>query len=152
MEAAGIGDPLLASSIQYILNVVLTLPAIFFLDKWGRRPSLLLGSLGMMILMFIVSALEATYGEPFHSTDGPLSAITWIISGQPMVSKAIVACSYLFVSIFAVTWGPVSHPLEFYLRYDQLIHLDLMDLPFRNLSLPNSCQSCLTRHCYELGL
>ena len=111
MEAAGIGDPLLASSIQYILNVVLTLPPIFFLDKWGRRPSLLLGSLGMMILMFIVSALEATYGEPFQSTDGPLSAITWIIRGQPMVSKAIVACSYLFVSIFAVTWGPVSRSL-----------------------------------------
>ena len=125
MEAANIGDPLLAASIQYILNVVLTLPAIFFLDKWGRRPSLLLGSLGMMVLMFIVAALEATYGEPYHSDDGPLSAISWILRGQPAVSRAVVACSYLFVCIFAVTWGPVRHPLISYLQHGSILTIPL---------------------------
>ncbi|KAL9117484.1 MAG: hypothetical protein Q9187_005981 [Circinaria calcarea] len=116
MQAAGIGDPLLAASIQYILNVVLTLPAILFLDKWGRRPSLLLGSLAMMVLLLTVGALEGAYGEPFHADSGPESAISWIIRGQPKISKAIIACSYLFVGTFAVTWGPTSwtYPSEIF--------------------------------------
>ena len=104
MEAAGIGDPLLTASIQYILNVALTLPAILFLDKWGRRPSLLLGSFGMMTLLFIVGALEASYGRSQYTDSGPLAAITWVIDGNQAVSKAIVALSYLFVCTFAVTW------------------------------------------------
>jgi hypothetical protein len=53
MESAQIASPLLTASIQYIINVVLTLPAIFFLDKWGRRPSLIVGSFLMMTWLFI---------------------------------------------------------------------------------------------------
>ncbi|EEY23046.1 high-affinity glucose transporter [Verticillium alfalfae VaMs.102] len=37
MQGAGLGNPLLTASVQYIINVALTLPAIIFLDKWGRR-------------------------------------------------------------------------------------------------------------------
>ena len=110
MEAAGIGDPLLTASIQYILNVALTLPAILFLDKWGRRPSLLLGSFGMMTLLFIVGALEASYGRSQFTDSGPLAAITWVVDGNQSVSKAIVALSYLFVCTFAVTWVKIPSP------------------------------------------
>jgi hypothetical protein len=53
MEGAQIASPLATASIQYVINVVLTLPAIMFLDKWGRRPSLILGSFGMMTWLFI---------------------------------------------------------------------------------------------------
>lgn len=108
MEAAGIGNPLLTASIQYILNVVLTLPAIFFLDKWGRRPSLLCGSLFMMVFLFIVGAVEAIYGVPVHADSGPLSAITWALPNERSVQLTVVACSYLFVCAFSVTW--VSNP------------------------------------------
>lgn len=114
MQAAGIGDPLLTASIQYILNVALTLPAILFLDRWGRRPSLLLGSFGMMTLLFAVGALEAVYGQP--NRDPSLAAISWALVGHPSVSKAVVAMSYLFVCTFAVTWGPTSwtYPSEIF--------------------------------------
>ena len=104
MQAAGIGDPLLTASIQYILNVTLTLPAILFLDKFGRRPALLAGSFGMMLCLFIVGALEAVYGREHYSDTGPLAAITWVIDGNQAVSKAVVAFSYLFVCTFATTW------------------------------------------------
>ena len=117
MEAAGIGSPLLTASIQYILNVALTLPAILFLDKWGRRPSLLIGSFFMMSLLVIVGALEAVYGQPYHADSGPLSVLSWILPGDnPNVSRAIVALSYLFVCTFATTWGPTSwtYPSEIF--------------------------------------
>lgn len=53
MEGAQIASPLLTASIQYVINVVLTLPAILFLDKWGRRPSLTIGAFFMMTWLFI---------------------------------------------------------------------------------------------------
>ncbi|KAF2457858.1 high affinity glucose transporter [Lineolata rhizophorae] len=116
MHAANIGDPLLTASIQYIINVALTLPAIIFLDKWGRRPTLLLGSFGMMTWLFISGALQGAYGEPNTLDDDSLSDISWVLVDHPSVSKAVVSCSYLFVATFATTWGPVSwtYPSEIF--------------------------------------
>ncbi|KAF2500236.1 MFS sugar transporter-like protein [Lophium mytilinum] len=114
MEGAGIANELLTSSIQYIINVALTLPAILYLDKFGRRPALLCGSFGMMTFLFISGALQASYGMP--NPDKSNKAITWIVQDHQSVSKGIVACSYLFVATFATTWGPTSwtYPSEIF--------------------------------------
>jgi len=113
METANIGSPLLTASIQYIINVVLTLPAIIYIDKWGRRRSLLIGSFLMMVFLFINGALQAIYGQPQKI---PNSDITWIVLDNKPVSSAIVACSYLFVAAFSTTWGPASwcYPAEIF--------------------------------------
>lgn len=105
MEGAGINDPLLTSSIQYIINVVMTIPAIIWMDQWGRRPTLLLGSFGMMTWLFISGAIQGAFGEPELD---PTKAITWIMIDKPTQARAVVACSYLFVATFAISWGPVS--------------------------------------------
>ncbi|KFZ16938.1 hypothetical protein V502_04819, partial [Pseudogymnoascus sp. VKM F-4520 (FW-2644)] len=101
------------ASIQYIINVVFTLPAIIYLDRWGRRPTLLVGSFLMMVFLLINGALQAVYGQPQTI---PKSNITWIVLGNQPVSSAIVACSYLFVAAYATTWGPVSwcYPAEIF--------------------------------------
>lgn len=52
MEGAQIASPLTTASIQYVINVVLTLPAILYLDKFGRRPALIIGSFLMMVFLF----------------------------------------------------------------------------------------------------
>ncbi|KAJ4152425.1 high affinity glucose transporter [Fusarium falciforme] len=95
MEGANIASPLLTASIQYIINVLLTLPAILYLDKFGRRPAL------------------QYYGQP---EDDPDSDVSWVVKDNRPVSSAIVACSYLFVATFATTWGPTSwtYPAEIY--------------------------------------
>jgi MFS family permease len=115
MRGAGIADELLTSSIQYIINVAMTLPAIIWLDRTGRRPSLLLGSFGMMSFLFISGAIQAAYGE---SNNDPKTKdeVTWVLRNQPGASKAVVACSYLFVATFACTWGPTSwtYPSEIF--------------------------------------
>ncbi|KAG0356037.1 hypothetical protein BG005_005047 [Podila minutissima] len=79
-----------ASSIQYVLNVLMTIPAILFIDRW------------------------AVYGsaELFEGNN----TTTWAIKDNDAASKAVIACSYLFVCSFAISWGPVSwtYPAEIY--------------------------------------
>ncbi|KAF2111861.1 high affinity glucose transporter [Lophiotrema nucula] len=114
MKGAGIADELLTSSIQYIINVTLTLPAILWLDSFGRRPALLLGSFGMMSFLFISGSIQAAYGQ--SPADLTASEVSWIISNHASASKGVVACSYLFVATFATTWGPTSwtYPSEIF--------------------------------------
>ena len=113
---AGLGDSvLLPSSIQYVINVVMTVPALLYVDRWGRRPTLLIGAALMMTWLFANAGLLATYGRPPVPSDNfKTEAESIAISGAP--SKAVIACTYLFVASFAPTWGPVSwiYPPELY--------------------------------------
>ncbi|KAK9413098.1 putative Major facilitator superfamily (MFS) profile domain-containing protein [Seiridium unicorne] len=109
------GDVLLPSSIQFIINVVLTVPALIWMDKWGRRMPLLIGAFFMCLWMCINAGLFAVYSRPpvpedHFTTDSESMAI----SGAP--AKAVIASTYLFVASYAPTWGPVSwtYPPELY--------------------------------------
>ncbi|KAI2472818.1 general substrate transporter [Annulohypoxylon bovei var. microspora] len=106
MESAQIGSPFSTAAIQYVINVVLTLPAILYLDKVGRRPTFMIGSFLMMVFLFISGALQAIYGQP--NTAQGSSGITWVVVDNVPASSAIVASSYLFVAAYATTWGPTS--------------------------------------------
>ena len=98
---------LVSSSIQYVINVVLTIPALLFVDRWGRRPTLLLGALGMMTFMFANAGLMPSYGSYAGPNGvGNVPEASWSLSGPP--SKAVIACTYLFVACYAPSWGPVS--------------------------------------------
>ncbi|KAJ3861764.1 general substrate transporter [Lentinula novae-zelandiae] len=103
---------LIAASVQYVLNVVATIPAIIYIDKWGRRPMMVLGSLFMGTFLFLVGGLQARYGHWGSVNDAPV----WVIDGHAAATKGIIVCSYLFVCSFAVTMGPVSwtYPAEIY--------------------------------------
>lgn len=119
MQGANIANPLVTASIQYILNVMLTLPAIMYLDRFGRRPAMLIGSALMGSFLFIAGGLQAGYGEPNNTakTQTPQNAnLTWVVHDKKGVSSAIVAMTYLFVCAFATTWGPSSwtYPAEIF--------------------------------------
>lgn len=100
---------LVASSIQYVINVFMTIFALLFIDRWGRRTPLLVGSTLMMIFMFANGGIMASYGKP--APPGGLDNVaeeSWDLSGAPMAAKGVIACTYLFVASYAPTWGPVS--------------------------------------------
>jgi len=106
---------LTSSSIDFVINVVMTIPALLYVDRWGRRPTLLVGAALMMTWQFAVGGLLAsrgTYAGP-HGVDG-IPEASYSITGP--ASKAVIACSYLFVASYAPTWGPVSwiYPPELY--------------------------------------
>ena len=103
---------LIADAVQYVLNVVLTVPAIIYIDKWGRRPMLLVGTVFMGFWLFLVGGLQGRYGA-WGEVDG---SRVWVITGHDGITKAIIVFSYLFVCSFAITMGPVSwtYPAEIF--------------------------------------
>ncbi|KAI1121916.1 high-affinity glucose transporter [Nemania abortiva] len=112
---AGLGGDLLPSGIQFIINVVMTVPALIWQDTWGRRPTMLVGALLMCLFMSLNAGLFAVYSRPATAEDHfSTGAISMVIRGPP--AKAIIASTYLFVASFAPTWGPVSwtYPPELY--------------------------------------
>lgn len=98
---------LIASSIQYVINVGMTIFALIYIDRWGRRGPLVAGALLMATWMYANAGLMASYGSP-----APLGGVnnvaeeSWQIAGAP--ARAVIACTYLFVASYAPTWGPVS--------------------------------------------
>jgi len=98
---------LVSSSIQYVINVVMTVPGLLLVDKVGRRPILLTGSILMMTWLFANAGIMAAHGNPAPpgGLEGNPSA-SWEVHGA--ASKGLIACSYLFVASYAPTWGPIS--------------------------------------------
>ncbi|KAK3346957.1 general substrate transporter [Lasiosphaeria hispida] len=105
---------LLPSGISFIVNVFMTVPALLWMDRWGRRPTLLVGAFFMCLWLSINAALFAVYSTPAPAGMFPSAAESMLITGAP--AKAIIASTYLFVASFAPTWGPVSwvYPPELY--------------------------------------
>lgn len=98
---------LLISSIQYVLNVIMTVPALLFIDRWGRRPTFIYGAILMAILLFAESIFMAVGGHYVSNYKGS-EYIRWSMEGHRNLANAVIACSYLFVCVFAPTWGPCA--------------------------------------------
>jgi len=112
---AGVGSDLLPSGIQFIINVVMTVPALLWQDRWGRRPTMLVGALFMCLFMSLNAGLFAVYSRPATPEDHfSTDAISMVIRGP--AAKAVIASTYLFVASYAPTWGPASwtYPPELY--------------------------------------
>lgn len=98
-EAVGFtaDDSLQINIISGVINIVATLTAIALVDRLGRKPLLLAGSIGMtltlatMVLMFMNSTTDAQGN---------------LILPSPYNLIALLAAN-LYVFSFGVTWGPV---------------------------------------------
>ena len=78
-------DPMMITVIMGISNILFTLVAIFTVEKWGRKPLLITGSLGMALGAFGVAA---TFGH---------AGVEWVTS----LSLLIYAACFMF------SWGPI---------------------------------------------
>ena len=72
---------LLATGVVGIINFCSTIPAILFLDRWGRRPVLIAGAVGMSVSQLIVGTLYAVYKNSWaeHTSAGWATAVfVWV--------------------------------------------------------------------------
>lgn len=98
-RAAGFSEAnaLLINVIGGIINVSATVAAILLIDKVGRKPLLLIGSLGMALFLGI---LAVVFGTAEVGTDGNL------VLGDAAGRVALVSAN-LYIVCFGISWGPV---------------------------------------------
>ncbi len=98
-QAAGFteSDSLIITVITGVVNVVTTLIAIASIDRYGRKPLLIIGSIGMAVTLGTLAVVFGTAtldkaGDPvLHGIAKPI---------------ALLAAN-LFVFAFGMSWGPV---------------------------------------------
>ncbi|ALJ05880.1 MFS transporter [Pseudalgibacter alginicilyticus] len=76
---------MLQTIIMGLVNVVFTVIAILTVDKWGRKPLLITGSIGMAIGMFAIS----------------------ILAFQGIIGMATLVFIIIYTASFMMSWGPV---------------------------------------------
>lgn len=77
---------MLQTVVMGLVNVIFTVVAILTVDKWGRKPLLMVGSVGMAIGMFAIGALA------FMKVIG-ISTLVFII---------------IYTASFMMSWGPIT--------------------------------------------
>jgi MFS transporter, SP family, sugar:H+ symporter len=96
-------DSFTVSTITSVTNVLVTLIAIALVDKVGRRPMLLIGSIGMTLSLGLM-ALAFTQSYEGPDPAGGTEMITLLPDGWG--TTALIAAN-AFVVFFGATWGPL---------------------------------------------
>ncbi|KFY54942.1 hypothetical protein V496_07136 [Pseudogymnoascus sp. VKM F-4515 (FW-2607)] len=87
---------LLATGVLGVVDFVFTFPAIFWVDRWGRRKFFMAGAFGMMVSHAIVAAIVGHYDGNFDVPGG--KAAGWVG----------VVFIYMMGANFSYSWGPVA--------------------------------------------
>ena len=98
-QAAGFSeeDALLVNVISGAVNISFTFVAIALVDKAGRKPLLLAGSLGQAVMLGILAIIFVSASVSENDT---------LVLTGPMGFYALVA-AHLYIAFFAFSWGPV---------------------------------------------
>ena len=120
----GMDNPMMFTVFMGIVNILFTLVAVFTVEKWGRKPLLIWGSLGMALgafgvalsfghegLEFVTAASIMIYSASFMFSWGP---ITWVLIAEifPNTIRGgavaiAVAFQWIFNFIVSSTFVPM---------------------------------------------
>ena len=120
----GMENPMVITVFMGVVNILFTLVAIFTVEKWGRKPLLIYGSLGMAIgalgvattfghagLEFVTAASIMVYAASFMFSWGP---ICWVLIAEifPNTIRGgavaiAVAFQWIFNFIVSSTFVPM---------------------------------------------
>ena len=60
---------ILATGIVGVVNFVFTIPACLFVDNWGRKPTLFIGSVTLATCLAIIAAIVAQFGDDWANNE-----------------------------------------------------------------------------------
>lgn len=119
---------LFANGISGSINLLATIPAMIFIDKWGRRPTMIIGAILCGILIGIMAILSGVYGYTYNNhTTGvqpstgtvatnldPQNPFLLFDADGPIIGFLFVM--YLCVAVYSCTWGSLGwiYPAELY--------------------------------------
>jgi len=89
-KAAGIEDPIQTQLILGAVNVAMTIPGLYLIERVGRRIPLVVGGLWQAAWLLIFAVI----GIVRPPTEHPSSGVVMIV------------CACMFIASFAMTWGP----------------------------------------------
>ncbi|CAA7268957.1 unnamed protein product [Cyclocybe aegerita] len=101
-STGAISNTFLISLIFTLINVLSTPISFWTIERFGRRPLLIWGALGMLICQFIVAIVGDTVG--FNHTH--LNDAGDQIADNIAAVNAQIAFICFFIFFFASTWGP----------------------------------------------
>jgi len=101
-STGAIANPFLISLIFTLINVCSTPISFYTVERFGRRPLLIYGALGMLICQFLVAIIGVTVGFNHTITN---AAGKEVAKNIPAVN-AQIAFIAIFIFFFASTWGP----------------------------------------------
>jgi sugar porter (SP) family MFS transporter len=101
-STGAITDPFITSMIFTIVNVCSTPISFYTVEKFGRRPLLIWGALGMLICQFIIAIVGVTVGFNKLTTN----ALGETVAQNTAAVNTQVAFIAIFIFFFASTWGP----------------------------------------------
>lgn len=88
-QNSGIKNPFVISMITDVVNVSSTVPGLYLVEKWGRRPLLMFGAIGMCVSQLIVAIIGTTVNNTTSN-------------------KVLIAFVCFFIFFFACSWGPCA--------------------------------------------
>lgn len=114
---AGIGESsatLIASGVNGVLNMLATLPAVLFLDRLGRRKTLMSGAIFMGTAMLLCGIVMGAVGNVVYNPETDENEL--YMGHNQHASYFCIVMIYFFVAGFAYSWGPVGwvYPAEIY--------------------------------------
>lgn len=78
-----------------ILQIIFTLPAVLYLDKFGRKTFLIVGSIGMFLCHIVVAIVEGLFEDKWNLNEGLAKPQGWVA----------ITFIWLFAINFAYSWG-----------------------------------------------
>lgn len=88
-KSVGISNSYVTQIILGAVNVVCTFPGLWFIEKFGRRKTLIGGALWQMAWLLIFGVI----GSQKDPSDRPIGGV-------------LILCACMFIASFASTWGP----------------------------------------------
>lgn len=88
-EQAGIKEPFTIALITNIVNLCSTVPGLIFVERWGRRPILLFGGIGIFVCQFVIGAVGST-------------------TTSSIANSVLIAFVCFYIFFYAMCWGPVG--------------------------------------------
>ncbi|RMZ77599.1 hypothetical protein DV737_g4250, partial [Chaetothyriales sp. CBS 132003] len=98
-QNSGISNAFTISVITSLVNICSTVPGLWLVEKWGRRPLLLMGAVGMSVAQLIVASVGTA------------------LPNDQTASKALIAFVCVYIFFFASSWGPCAWAIAYSTPY-----------------------------------